>query len=42
LERIKMVQSVMIHREMSADFSDAQAFYACVGYSGIVTTDASG
>jgi N-acetylglutamate synthase-like GNAT family acetyltransferase len=26
-------------REMAADFRDAQAFYASVGYSGIVTTD---
>jgi Acetyltransferase (GNAT) family len=34
-----MVQSVMIRREMAAGFSDAQTFYACVGYSGIVTTD---
>jgi N-acetylglutamate synthase-like GNAT family acetyltransferase len=29
----------MIHREMAADFPKAQAFYASVGYSGIVTTD---
>jgi N-acetylglutamate synthase-like GNAT family acetyltransferase len=34
-----MVQSVMIHRGMAADFPGAQAFYDSVGYSGIVTTD---
>ena len=34
-----MVQSVMIHCGMAADFPDAQSFYASVGYSGIVTTD---
>jgi Acetyltransferase (GNAT) family len=34
-----MVQNVVIHREMVADFPKVQAFYASVGYSGIVTTN---
>jgi N-acetylglutamate synthase-like GNAT family acetyltransferase len=34
-----MAQNVVIHREMVADFPEVQAFYASVGYSGIVTTN---
>jgi hypothetical protein len=34
-----MAQNVVIDREMVADFPKVQAFYASVGYSGIVTTN---
>jgi hypothetical protein len=34
-----MFQNVVIHREMVANFPEVRAFYASVGYSGIVTTN---